>query len=369
MIVLSGQGCVTGFGVGVAALRNGINRGASALTHSFEDKFAYARSDVPSLDRPDRCAQLLEIAINEALDDARITEGEAPVPVILGSTHGELGVWEKATAHDDNSMPQMPKLNEAAWGGRARQTSYAVTTACTASSHALAMAVAAIRAGRSDCFVVAGGDVVADFLLQGFKSLRALSREGCTPFAKGRDGISLGEGAAAVVVETDARAKARGATILASVKGIGNSTDAYSLTAPDPSGLAMSKAIKWAMGGAETPPDIVNVHGTGSDLNDRMEYFALARHFGDQLKNIEVSATKHATGHTCGAAAALELIICTETLAGRMRPNIMGTEVFDPRFPMISGQQKNTTAPRTALSMNCAFGGSNTAVLLERVAA
>lgn len=369
MIVVSGHGCVTGFGAGVTALCDGINRGASALTHMYEDTYACAKVDLPSLNRPDRCAQLLEFAIKEALDEAAVIQSSKPVPIIVGSTHGELTLWEKTNTNDDVTMPQMPRLDETAFEGRARQESYSVTTACTASAHALALAVAGIRAGKSDCYVVAGGDVVADFLMQGFKSLRALSRAGCTPFAKDRDGISLGEGAAAIVVETEASARERGADILAVVKGLGSSTDAYSLTAPDPSGLAMSRAIKWAMHGSDVAPDFVNVHGTGSDLNDRMEYSALSRQFGDQLNKIEVSATKHATGHTCGGAAALELIICIETLKGRIRPGILGTQVFDQRFPMVSKPPQQPKSPQLALSMNCAFGGSNTAVLLERVAA
>ncbi|WP_349368698.1 beta-ketoacyl synthase N-terminal-like domain-containing protein [Salinarimonas sp.] len=372
MIAITGMGCVTGFGTGVPALEAGLRRGASALRAWYRDAFAYAR--VPGIDddRTDRCAMLLELAINEALNGAGLHEVAAPLPLLVGSTHGELGDWEARFDPESTACwaaPAMPVVRSAALQGRARQMPFSVTTACTASAHALAYAGAQIRAGLVDRVVVAGGDVVSDFLMQGFVALRAMSRAGCTPFAAGREGISLGEGAAALVVERADAAQARGAEPLAYVTGVGCATDAFRLTAPEPSGQAMSRAILMSMGERRDAPDFINVHGTGSELNDSMEYHALARVFGERLRDVRVSATKNATGHTCGAAAALELIICILALQGAVTPGILGTAAVDEQFEHLAqGASASSTRkqPATAVTMNCAFGGSNTAVFVER---
>lgn len=376
MIAITGMGCVTGFGPGVPALATGLRLGRSALRARYRDAFPYAR--VPGVDdaRPDRCAMLLELAVNEALTGAGLHDVAAPLPLVVGSTHGELAAWETRFCPADTATavaPAMPVVRSAALGGRARQVPFAVTTACTASAHALAYAIALIRTGQADRVVVAGADVISDFLMQGFVALRAMSRVGCTPFARGREGISLGEGAAAVVVERVDAADARGAEVLACVTGIGCATDAFNLTAPEPSGQAMSRAIRMSMGdGRDMPgaiPDFVNVHGTGSELNDSMEYHALVRVFGPALREVQVSATKHATGHTCGAAAVLELIICVLALRGVASPGILGTDAVDDRFDHLAQGARGRgagRAPRTALTMNCAFGGNNTSILLER---
>jgi len=376
MIAITGIGCVTGFGAGVQALERGLKEGRSALTDMYQDTYPCARVQDVDDERSDRCAMFLELAINEALDHAGHSVGDDPLPLIVGSTHGELRAWE--TEFDPSATyhvvgPKMPKVSSAALQGRAKQVPFSMTTACTASAHALAYARAQIRSGAAERVVIAGGDVISDFLLQGFIALRAVSRVGCTPFAAKRDGISLGEGAAALVVESEETAKARGAEIVARISGIGFGSDAFNLTAPEPSGQSMSKAIEMSVHGHGDAPEFVNVHGTGSELNDSMEYHALARVFGDRLRDIQVSATKNATGHTCGGATALELIICSLALQGRVVPGILGTQQVDTRFSHLAEASVPTadapsdfTPPATALTMNCAFGGNNTSVFLER---
>jgi len=213
---------------------------------------------------------------------------------------------------------------------------YVVSTACSSSAKAFASARRLIAAGACDAAIVGGVDGRCRFAMNGFHALGALSAGRCRPLAEDRDGICLGEGAALFTLERDVAAGVR-------LAGVGESSDAYHPTAPDPEGVGAESAMRAALDEAGLAPgDVgyVNLHGTGTPANDAMELKALARVFPD-VGSLWYESTKDLTGHCLGAAGAVEAALCW--------------------LRLISGDVTGA-----ALSNSFAFGGSNAAVLLDR---
>ena len=186
----------------------------------------------------------------------------------------------------------------------------AFATACSSSATALIKAAQLIKSGICDAVIAGGVDVASDTVLLGFDSLEAVSHEITNPFSKNRSGITLGEAAAFFVLS---KVPLDDEKII--LKGYGESSDAYHMTSPDPSGNGAALAIKRALESASLSPeqiDYVNLHGTGTKLNDSMEAAAVDRIFG--AYKVPCSTTKPLTGHTLGAAAALELSLCYEAI-------------------------------------------------------
>lgn len=242
-----------------------------------------------------------------------------------------------------------------------------VSTACSSSVNALMLGSNLIKTGQLDRVIVGGTDSVTKFTLNGFNTLMILDKTGCHPFDEHRAGLTLGEGAAFLVLESDKVVRKENKTILAEVTGYGNANDAYHQTASSPEGtgafLAMSKAI--AMSGLR-PSDIsyVNVHGTGTENNDLSEGIAMERIFGDLVPPF--SSTKGFTGHTLGAAGAVEAVISVLSIQNQIIfPNLHFTT------PMKELHIRPVTAlmPGTeilhVLSNSFGFGGNNSAVIIS----
>jgi 3-oxoacyl-[acyl-carrier-protein] synthase II len=209
------------------------------------------------------------------------------------------------------------------WGIRGPQ--FTVSTACSSSAHALGQALDMIRAGRCDVVVAGGSEAtVSPLIFAGFDRLRAMSAcndspsSACKPFSSDRDGFVMAEGAAVLILESEDHMKARGATPLAEFKGYGASGGAYNAVTPRPEGDdlvdAMRKALRDAGLGAEQI-DLINPHGTGTQLNDEAEELALLKIFGERASQIPVTPTKQLTGHLLGAAAALESVHAVLSIA------------------------------------------------------
>ncbi|RPJ08428.1 MAG: hypothetical protein EHM28_04365, partial [Spirochaetaceae bacterium] len=180
-----------------------------------------------------------------------------------------------------------------------------ISTACTSSARAIVFGRSLLDLGVCDAVVAGGGDIVSDSVLLGFHALEAVDRQPCNPFSKNRHGINLGEGAALFVLT---REPLDGQAIR--IAGCGESSDAYHMTAPEPEGMGASAAMSEALDDAGLAPediDYINLHGTGTELNDRMESKATARVF---VHVPPASSTKTMIGHTLGAAGAMELAIC-----------------------------------------------------------
>ncbi len=243
-----------------------------------------------------------------------------------------------------------------------------ISTACSSSVNALMFGSNLIKTGQLDRVIVGGNDSVTKFTLNGFNTLMILDKTGCHPFDENRAGLTLGEGAAFLVLESGDIVAKEKKNILAEVSGYGNANDAYHQTASSPEGtgafLAMSKAME--MSGIK-PSDIsyINVHGTGTENNDLSEGVAIERIFKDQVPPF--SSTKGYTGHTLGAAGAVEAVIAVLAIQNRVIfPNLrFSTPMKELHIkPVIELQQDIDI--RHVLSNSFGFGGNNSAVVLSK---
>jgi 3-oxoacyl-[acyl-carrier-protein] synthase II len=205
--------------------------------------------------------------------------------------------------------------------------------------------------------------------------MQALSPTGISrPFDARRDGFVMGEGAGVLILEEESAALERGAHVLGRVIGYGATSDAYHLTAPEPSGGPASRAISLAMQDAGVAPsdvDYVNAHGTSTQLNDAAETQALKRALGDErAKQVPVSSTKSVIGHLLGAAGAVEAVATVQALNARLIPPTVGYEVPDPELDLdyVPGRARELASanghPPIAISNSFAFGGHNVALVL-----
>lgn len=244
-----------------------------------------------------------------------------------------------------------------------------LANACAGGGNSLGHAADLIRAGMAEVILTGGYEALSDLVYTGFDCLLALAPDRCRPFDRTRQGLALGEGAAFLVMESEAHARERGATILAVLAGYGHGTDQYHLTQPDPTGGVLAATIQMALDDAQLPPTsigYVNAHGTATPMNDRAEISAYQTVFGQELPGIRVSSTKAAIGHTLGAAGAIEAVFAIRTLeTGALPPQI---NLVDPE-PAIAHAlvQPGEEAPvQAALSVNLGFGGSNAALVFTR---
>jgi 3-oxoacyl-[acyl-carrier-protein] synthase-1 len=224
----------------------------------------------------------------------------------------------------------------------------------------LATAQRLIAADMADAAVVGGIDTLCSMTLRGFYGLDSLSAGACRPFAANRDGISVGEGGALLILE-------RGGDALALLEAVGESSDAYHISAPHPEGigarLAMERALAQA-GCSAREIDHVNAHGTGTRLNDSAEAKAISALFGDELP---VVSTKGYTGHMLGGAGASEAAIGLFALLEGFLPASLGAEPRDPTITLNIPTVRTTGRYRRVLSNSFAFGGNNVSVLLRAV--
>jgi len=234
-----------------------------------------------------------------------------------------------------------------------------ISTACSSGAKAIAAGDRYLRAGLCDAAVVGGVDTLCATTLYGFQSLELLSPRPTSPWGLGRSGISIGEGAGFLLLEH--AAPAPGEAVLL---GTGESSDAYHISSPHPEGdgavLAMTAALARA-GLAPDAIDYINLHGTGTPVNDRAEDRAVTRVFGP---GVIASSTKGATGHTLGAAGALEAVLCLVCMAAGLLPGTQGTAVQDPELTLRVLEHPSPGAPRRVLSNSFGFGGSNCCLIL-----
>jgi len=234
------------------------------------------------------------------------------------------------------------------------------STACSSSANAIGYGAACIRQGKP--WALAGGvDSLCRLTYTGFHALKLLSSEPCRPFDVNRSGLSLGEGAAFVLLEDEERARSRGASVLARVAGWGCTADAHHMTAPHPEGLGALAAMKAALADAGVEAseiDYVNAHGTATLANDRAEGLAVRALF--QSPGPLVSSTKGSTGHTLGAAGAMEAVFCVLALGAGFAPATAGLSKPDPLLSFRHVPPGGMVAPlRVALSNSFGFGGNN----------
>ena len=245
-----------------------------------------------------------------------------------------------------------------------------ITTACSSSANALGYAFDAIAAGLADVVVTGGSDVLARLTYGGFNSLRSVDPDPCRPFDRQRKGLSIGEAAGILVLEEEERARRRGAPIVAEFRGYGVTSDAYHMTAPDPSGSAGGRTIAAALKNAEVRPDevdYVNAHGTATPQNDSAETAALKSALGDRARRIPVSSIKSMIGHCLCASGAIEAVATALTVRDGRVPPTIHYENPDPACDLdyVPNAARDHEV-RVALSNSFAFGGNSSVVVLGR---
>lgn len=245
-----------------------------------------------------------------------------------------------------------------------------ITTACSSAANAMGYAYDSIVGGLADVVVTGGSDVLARLTYGGFNSLRSVDPDPCRPFDRERRGLSIGEAAGILVFEEEERARRRGAPILGEFLGYGVTSDAFHMTAPDPSGAAGARTILAALNAARRNPadvDYVNAHGTATLQNDSAETAALKVALGDRAKAIPISSIKSMIGHCLCASGAIEAVATVLTVREGTVPPTIHYENPDPTCDLDYVPNQAREAPvKLALSNSFAFGGNSSVVVISR---
>lgn len=413
-VVITGLGCVSPIGNSPGALWNTLLAGQSGIRpYVPEDavpdptlrfsRIAQIQDFDPSSLSPaqltltERCAQLALLAGRQAVTESGLIEHHASgrIALILGcSTNGRHAEEiETARLYTENARVHpltIPRsmastgLSQVAMDHQLTGPSFTVSTACSSGAHAIGLAFQMVRSGMVSAALAGAHEApLTRGFLRAWDSMRVVSPTACRPFSADRDGMTLGEGAALLTLESLASARARDATIYAEVLGFGMSTDAHHITQPRPEGAA--RAIVAALDdaaqtlqGTDQPGDAhtvreqvacISAHGTGTRANDAAETSALAHVFGPRLGQIPLFATKGFHGHSLGASSAIEVLITALALHHRTLPFTAGTVCRDPELAVdlvLSGPRAlSTDQPTLALSNSLAFGGLNAMLLLR----
>lgn len=260
---------------------------------------------------------------------------------------------------------------------KAKGVSLSVMSACATGTHSIGEAFHAIKDGYADAIIAGGTEaVIAPLTIAGFQNMKALSTKedpetASRPFDKNRDGFVMGEGAGMLVLEEYEHAKARGAKIYAEFAGYGNTCDAHHVTAPDPEGAGLARAIKIAMAEAGTTDDdqlYINAHGTSTHLNDLTETMAFKSALGEKAYDANISSTKSMTGHMLGATGAIEAIVSVLTLRDGMIPPTIHLNEQDEELDLNYTPNKAVKRDVTvAASTNLGFGGHDACVVFKKI--
>ena len=387
-VAVTGLGVVSPFGAGVKAYWEGISGGVCAIrpltlidTEGFRCRIgAEVPDSIGGSARRSRADRFALAAAREALDDAGIGRADrADTALIVGAVGGgmlEAEAWYWQRARGAAAAPPrvvascFPSSHVDVVGsvlgiGGPRET---VVTACSSGAASLAMAADLIADGVVSVALAGGVDALTRICFMGFNTLKLLDPSPCRPFDRDRRGMSIGEGAAFVVLESIERARARDARVYAELTGYGMSTDAFHVTSPHPQGEGMIRAMRAALEQARvTPADVgyANAHGTATPQNDRIEAHALRDVFGEG--GLLVSSTKSMIGHTMAAAGTLEAVATVLALGHEIIPPTARLENTDPDIPFdCVPRVAREAAVEHAISNSFGFGGQNVTLVFRR---
>lgn len=406
-VVVTGIGALTPLGKSAPDFWNGLISGKSGVrtiehfdTTDFPTKFAATIPDYDVSDYFDRkegrkldnVAQYALVASEEALKDSKVdldAIDKDRVAVIVGT-----GIGGMKTFYDQSiefykrgargvSPFFIPMLIPDIVPGQIsirygfRGPNYSVVSACATGSNNIGAAYDAIRYGQSDMAVTGGSEApVTQIGISGFNAMRAMStrnddpQTASRPFDVNRDGFVLGEGAGIFFLEEYEMAKSRGARIYGEIVGYGYSADAYHITAPDPDGggvqLAMNKALESA-GIKPEDVDHINMHGTSTPLGDVAETNSIKKVFGDHAKKINLNSTKSMTGHTLGAAGAIESVASLLAIYHSVVPPTINLMDQDPKCDLNYTANKAVARDvKYAVNNAFGFGGHNTSLVFKK---
>lgn len=332
-------------------------------------------SDVEEASGKMRTLCLLEKALDQALEQAKLIDPDSyRVGIALGTTVAsqlnDLGFY---AAYLSGQEPDLHSIDTFLEGNLAEAVArklgvsgpmQTVVNACSSGADAIGMAYDWLRAGVCDIAIAGGADELNRIPISGFHALGVSSSELCAPFDRDRQGLNLGEGAGVVVMETQAQGERRGVSSSLRLCGYGASSDAYHLTSPHPEGAGLSRAISFALQQAGIDNKqiaFINAHGTATRENDKVEGAVLAT----LMPGVPVVSTKAYTGHTLGAAGAIEAIFSAASLQIGWIPGNAGFCNKDDEIPMTPVSEKTQVTGAFALSTSLAFGGNNAALVLK----
>ena len=410
-VVVTGLGAITPLGSTVSAYWEGLRTGrsgAATITRfdptKFKTRFACEVKGYEAdnyFDRKehrkmDLFTQFAVVAADEAIADAGLLESGVDkdrVGVIWGSGIGglkslqeECFQFERGDGTPRYSPFFIPRMIADSSSGNIsikngfRGPNYVTTSACASSNDAIIAAFNNIRLGLADVMVTGGSEAaITESGVGGFNALKAMSERNddpasaSRPYDKDRDGFVLGEGAGALVLEEYEHAKARGAKMYAELIGGGMSSDAYHITAPDPSGsgvvLVMHNALRDAGIKAEEV-DYINTHGTSTPLGDGAEIKAIEKVFGEHAAKLNISSTKSMTGHLLGGAGGVEAVACILAMKNSLIPPTINLNTPDPEINQALNFTPNVAQSRevrVAMSNTFGFGGHNTTVIFRKL--
>jgi 3-oxoacyl-[acyl-carrier-protein] synthase II len=397
-VAITGLGVITSIGENIPTFKEGLFNGTCGIgpvslfdTTGFSchsagevrgrDLGAYFKPH--EIKRISRCDLLGLIAAEEALLDSGLDIrkiAKERVGVTLGGGAGGMLSWEsyrravwlrRNVTKPSRLLASAPctltDLIAARYGLSGLRAT--ICTACSSSATSIGYGCDLIRSGDLDVIFAGGSESLSELTFAGFHALRLMDPEYCRPFDRNRQGLSLGEGAAILILEDYDRAEKREATIYAEILSYATNADAVHITSPDAGGMArvMTKALAHA-GAAPEEVDYINAHGTATPINDQMETLAIKEVFGEHAAMVPVSSTKSMVGHCLGASGAIECLATILALYEQTVPPTIHYEVPDPDcdldyVPTISRKQNI----HIAVTNSFAFGGNNSALVLRRV--
>ena len=410
-VVVTGLGAITPLGNTAPAYWEGLrsgSSGAATITRfdptKFKTRFACEVKGYEAdnfFDRKehrkmDLFTQFAVVAADEAIADAGLLEGGVDkdrVGVIWGSGIGGLkSLQEECISYGrGDGTPRyspffIPRMIADSSSGNIsikngfRGPNFVTTSACASSNDAIIAAFNNIRLGLADAVVTGGSEAaITESGVGGFNALKAMSERNddpasaSRPYDKDREGFVLGEGAGALVLEEYEHAKARGAKMYAELIGGGMSSDAYHITAPDPSGSGVVLVMHNALRDAGIRPedvDYVNTHGTSTPLGDGAEIKAIEKVFGEHAAKLNISSTKSMTGHLLGGAGGIEAVACLFAMQHGLVPPTINLHTPDPEINQALNFTPNVAQARAvnvAMSNTFGFGGHNTTVVFRKL--
>ncbi|MBI3881407.1 MAG: beta-ketoacyl synthase chain length factor [Verrucomicrobia bacterium] len=387
--VITGLGIVSAAGSGVDETWRAIAAGTDGLRPlSLFSSPRYGpvptgevRRDLRELGAPlrgSRSDRLAWLAARDAIGAAKLDSqnvGERGGVLLGGSVGGSFGSERFLTTliKDGKMRPRPTRFHECVSAVEIIADDFglfgpslAISTACSSGALAIAAAAELIMAGEADVMLAGGADSLSRMTWGGFHSLLLVDTAGCRPFDAGRAGMSLGEGAAVLVLEAEETARRRGAKILARLTGWGASCDAHHATAPHPEGAGALAAMQSALRRAGLEPaaiGYVNAHGTGTRDNDLAESKALKQLFGDRVPPF--SSTKRYFGHSLAASGAIEAVVCIEALRRQLLPPNPGFGKMDPAIGLAPVTELRSEKLTHVMSNSFGFGGNNAALIFS----
>ncbi|TRZ93698.1 beta-ketoacyl-[acyl-carrier-protein] synthase family protein [bacterium] len=383
-VVISGMGVISSCGKNisetldtfVAGRRNGaqVSLFKTDLTYPVFEVKDLIDSDVNTM----RTLKLAFIAVKEAIENGGLGDvlHDFRIGVCLGTTvASQLNDTDFYSKYRETGNAPMHSVERYLKGNLAeavaerlgvRGPSCAVVNACSSGTDAIGVGLSWLRADLCDIVICGGADELNCVPLAGFGSLGVVSDSLCKPFDKERSGLNLGEGAGVIVIEKEEICRKRGKKTELFLQGYGLAADAYHLTAPRPDGSGLEAALARAMDEAGIKPAqvaFVNAHGTATPDNDLVEGKVLSRVFGSGIKFL---STKGYTGHTLGAAGGIEAVFTAVGLREGWIPQSAGFEKADDAIGISPVIQKTVISGQYAISTSLAFGGNNSAIVIEK---